>query len=101
MATRKIYAVRYKCISYHQGKPFTDEKLKELFDGLVRQVESKRDLIEIATMSLKKAKWYEKEAQEKNGFKLYDNEENAVIKHLRPTYSALIKFYYIDVLPSI
>ena len=101
MAHRKIYAVRYKYARYHRGLPFTIELKDKLYNDVVNLPESKRDIVEIATTSLRKAKWYERNAQEQNGYTLSDNTEKIKGLGIRPTYTIEIRFYYIDVLPSI
>lgn len=101
MATRKVYAIRYKQVTYSGGEPFSDKFAQSRYEELVDTPESPRDIIEVVTLSYKKAQNYVKEAQKLYQAYRCDDTESAKLKGLRPTYYIAIRFYYIGQLTTI
>lgn len=101
MATRKIYAVRFKSATYSGGEPMPEKYINRRFEELVERPTSPLNQIQVATCSLKKAKEAIQELQKLYKVSTYDDVEQAKSKGIRPTYFVTIRYYYLDVLPSI
>ena len=101
MATRKIYAIRYKKVAYSGGKFFNNEFIEKVYKDLEERLKSIRDPIEAATCSLKKAKQHLALVQELNKFDREDDSIYASRHGWNTTFRVTIRYYYIDELPSI